>query len=248
MTKLSELKNRTPHDPILTGNNASYMSIAYYPIEELNKILPKGMSIPSDELMAEKFPTVKKIEGMHPFVMLFSHCENVHDVLSNIELRTYQELMPYIPVIYTHKDERQLCSYVPVLYLEFLIGVIGGFYLGLRKQYHPKMKVGSTDTSKSYSIKNTLDVSFEQTEGQELDPFFSQVLHNPTATISYFNSHCFYTTTVSPVKTTGASANCEWRYKGSVIKSNKDSAANYSEYSFTTSQAMNYQKYFHPSY
>jgi hypothetical protein len=248
MATLSDLKDRTPHDPILMGNNASYMVVSYYPVDALKKILPAAMSIPSDKIMAESFPEVKKIEGMHPFVMLFSHCENVHDVMTNIELRPYQELMFYIPVIYTHKTEQQLCSYVPVLYLDFLIGTIGGCYLGLRKQYHPNMKVQSTATSKSYFIKNTLDVSFQQTKMQDVYPFFTQVLHKPTATVSYFNSHCFYTTRVDPIKTTGASARCEWRYKGSVLTNADNDIANYSEYSFTTSQAMSYQKYFHPDY
>ena len=40
----------------------------------------------------------------------------------------------------------------------------------------------------------------------------------------------------------------EWRYKGSVIKNNEDTFANYCEYCFTTSQAMGYEAYFHPTY
>ena len=80
---------------------------------------------------------MKKIEGMHPFTLMFSNCNNVHDVMTEIELRPYRELMFFIPVTYTHENEEQLCSYVPVLYLEYLIGVIGGLYLGLRKEFHP---------------------------------------------------------------------------------------------------------------
>jgi hypothetical protein len=44
------------------------------------------------------------------------------------------------------------------------------------------------------------------------------------------------------------SAVFEWRYKGSVIKNSEDTFANYSEYHFTTSQAMRYDAYFHPAY
>ena len=160
--KLEQLKNRTPHDPILTGNNSSYMTVGYYPREELEKILPRAMSIPSDEVMTREYPTVKKMEGMHPFTMMFSNCNNVHDVMTDIELRPYRELMFFIPVIYTHKKEEQLCSYIPVMYLEYLLGVIGGLYLGLRKEFHPKMRDVETDTSESFIIKDILDVSFHQ--------------------------------------------------------------------------------------
>jgi len=249
--KREQLKNRTPHDPILTGNNSSYITVGYFPREELEKILPRAMSIPSDEVMAREFPTVKKMEGMHPFTMMFSNCRNVHDVMTEIELRPYRELMFFIPVIYTHKNEEQLCSYIPVMYLEYLLGVIGGLYLGLRKEFHPKMMDVETDTSESFFIEDILDVSFQQasTDGsQELDPFFTQTIQNPTLTVSYLNRTSFYTTRVYPTKVLDASSVYKWYYKGSVIKSNEDTFANYSEYCFTTSQAMRYKAYFHPAY
>jgi hypothetical protein len=250
MQTYKQLKERTPHDPMLTGNNLSYIAVGYYPREELEKFLPPAMSIPSDEVMTEKFPTVKKIEGTHPFTMMFSNCNNVHDVMTEIELRPYKELMFFIPVTYTHKKEEQLCSYIPVMYLDYFLGVIGGLYLGLRKQYHPTMIDRKTDTSESFVIKDILDVSFQQTStnsSQELDPFFTQTIENPTVTVSYLNQTYFYTTRVYPERVLDASPVYEWSYKGSVIKSNEDTFANYSEYCFTTSQAMRYEKYFHPT-
>jgi hypothetical protein len=248
MQSRKQLKERTPHDPILTGNNVSYMTVGYYPSEELEKILPQTMSIPPDEVMTREYPTVEKIEGMHPFTMMFSNCRNVHDVMTEIELRPYKELMFFVPVIYTHKEEKQLCSYIPVMYLEYLIGVIGGLYLGLRKEFHPKMIDRETDTSESFIIKDFLDASFEQTSEnstQELDPFFTQTFNNPTLTVSYLNQTYFYTTKVHPTKVIDAAPVYEWHYKGSVIKNNEHTFAHYSEYSFTTSQAMRYEKYFH---
>ncbi len=242
--------NRNPHDPFLIGNNFSYMAVGYFPTEELKKILPQEMSIPSDQVMSEKYPTVKKIKGMHPFMIMISKCYNVHDLMTNHDLRPYEEIIFYFPVIYTHKNEQQLCSYAPVLYLDFLLGVIGGLYVGLRKQYHPKMKVEGTQTSRSYLIKDTLDASFQQTStnsSKELDPFFAQMFKVPTVTVSYFNKTYFYTAKVSPGKVLDTSAVYEWRYKGSVLKSNENTFANYSEYSFTISQAMRYEDYFHPA-
>jgi hypothetical protein len=52
---------------------------------------------------------------------------------------------------------------------------------------------------------------------------------------------------VFPKKVLDTSHEFEWNYKGSVIKSSDDTFANYSEYAFTTSQAMRYDAYFHPS-
>ncbi len=239
-----------PHDPFISGNNMSYMVIGYYPKEELAKILPRAMSIPSDELMTEKFPTVKKIKGMHPFMFIFASCSNVHDVMTEWELSPYKEHIPLFPVIYTHKNEEQLCSYMPVLYLDYLKGVIGGLYLGLRKEYHPNMIDRVTDTSRSVIIKNLLEASFQQSQSsssKELDPFFTHMLKNPRVTISYFNLTSFYTSKMSPKRVVDTSHTYKWNYKGSEIKSNKYTLANYTECSFTTSRAMSYENYFHPS-
>ncbi len=241
---------RNSHDPILTGDNLSYTTVGYFPTEALNRILPAGMSIPSDELMSEKYPTVKKMAGMHPFMIMISKCYQVHDLMTNYNLRPYEEIIFYFPIIYTHKGEQQLCSYAPVLYLDFFRGVIGGLYIGLRKQYHPGMKVEGTDTSRSYNIKGVLEASFQKdttSSRKELDPFFTQMFEVPTLTVSYFNKTCFYTAKLSTTKVLDTSAVFEWNYKGSVIKNNENTFANYSEYNFTISQAMRFEDYFHPT-
>jgi hypothetical protein len=251
MKTLEDLKNRTPHDDILEGNNVSNMVVAYFPKADLEKLLPSAMSIPSDEIMAEKYPTAKQIEGMHPFTMMFSNCHNVHDVMTEWELRSYREHFPLFPVIYKQGNEERLCSYIPVMYLDYLLGVVGGLYLGLRKQFHPGMKDIETGTTKSFLIKDTLDVKFEKnpdSDGRELDAFFVQTFAVPAVTISYLGQTWFYSTSVEPKKVLDTSHEFEWSYKGSVIKSSEDTFANYSEYRFTTSQAMRYDAYFHPAY
>jgi len=251
MLSYEELKKLKPHDPFIAGDNLSDISGGFFPREAPEKILPKKMSIPSDEVMAEEFPSVKKISGFHPFLLMFSRCYNVHDVITQIELRPYLELLFYFPVVYSHKSEVRLCSYVPVLYLDFLIGTFGGLFLGLRKEFHPGLKFVETDPSHSFIISDILKASFQQTSresGQELDPFFAQIFKKPTVTVSYFNQTFFYTTTVHPTKVFNTSAVYEWNYKGAVIKNNENSFANYCEYSFTTSRAMGFKKYFYPKY
>ncbi len=245
------LKNHKPHDVIIEGNSDTCMAVGYYPKEELEKILPKRMSIPSDAVMNEKYPTVKKIKGMHPFLLNFQKCKNVHDIMTEWELRTYREHIFFIPVVYTYEQEEQLCSYVPVLYLEFFLGVIGGLYMSLRKQFHPGMKVVDTDTSKMYHIKNILDVNCQYSataSDRELDPFFLQIFENPTVTVSYLGQTKFYTTKIYPKRVFDTSYTYEWNYKGSVIKNNENTFASYVEISWTTSHAMRYKAYFHPSY
>ncbi len=251
MQTREQLKNRVPHDAMLEGDNSSYIVAGHFPKVELARILPRAMSIPSDEVMSNRYPTLKKVEGMHPVLMMFSNCRNVHDVMTEINLRHYRELMFFIPVTYTHNNEEQLCSYVPVLYLEYLIGVIGGLYLGLRKEFHPGMEDVETAATKNFVIKDILDAKFEKLSGngaQELDPFFKLTLENPTATISYFNRAYFYTTRAYATTVLDASAEYEWRYKGSLIKNDEATFASYCEYHFTTSQAMRYDAYFHPAY
>ena len=84
--------------------------------------------------------------------------------------------------------------------------------------------------------------------GRELDPFFVQTFVNPAVTIAYLGKTYFYSTTVTPSRVLDTSHEFEWRYKDSVIKNGEDTFANYCEYVFTTSQAMRYEAYFHPSY
>jgi len=251
MLSYSEIKKLTLHDPFIAGNNSSYFVTGYLPIEKLKQILPEKMSIPSYEVMAQEYPTVKKINGMHPFMLLFSRCYNVHDVITQIELRPYLELLFYFPVIYTHKSEVRLCSYLPVLYLDFLLGTIGGMFLGLRKQFHPDLKYVETDIAKSFILKDIISASFQMTSiesRQELDPFFTQIFSKPTVTVSYFKQIDFYTVSVHPTKVLDASAVYKWNIHGAVITNNESTFATYCEYSFTTSWAMRYKKYFYPKY
>ena len=251
MISYKEFRTLTPHDTFMSGDNLSYFVGGYYPTDALEKILRKGMFIPSDEVMAKEYPTVKKIKGMHPFLLLFSRCRNVRDTATEIELRPYLELNFFFPITYKHKGEERLCSSLPLLYLDFLLGTIGGLILGLRKEFHAKLKFTETDTSSSFFIQDIISGSFSQTSTEDikdLDPFFARFFMKPTLTYSYFNKTDFYTTLVHPTRVNETSAVYEWNYKGSVIKSDEHTFANFSEYSFTTSRAMRYDAYFHPKY
>jgi hypothetical protein len=209
------------------------------------------MSIPSDDIMNKEYPTVKKQNGKHPFLMMFSNCFNVHDIFTKINLRPYKELMFLIPVIYTHKVEEQLCSYIPVLYLDYLIGVIGGLFLGLRKQFHPRMVNKRNKLSESFFIENILDVRFTDistNNKNEPDHFFKQIFNFPAVTRSYFKRIHFYQNNVYTSKVVNASAQYKWKYKEVNIQNNEKTLSCYAEYRFTTSQAMSFNKFFHPQY
>jgi len=251
MGKFRSFLKQDPHDPVITGFYQANMATGYFPKEEIEKLLPKAMSIPSDEMMAEKYPTVKKIEGMHPFMLQGSRGSNVHFLIYNYPGRPYEEVMFYFPVIYRHGQEEQLCSYVPALYLEYLFGVIlGNLYWGFRKEYHPKMVIQETTTSKAYTIKDIINAHFPQTSKtnkKELDPFFVQTFKNPTVTVSYRNQTYFYHTDVfSITKVIDTSPVYEWNYKGSVIRNDENTFGHYSEFIFTLSKSMRYPDFFHP--
>jgi len=208
------------------------------------------MSIPSDEIMASEFPSVKQRKGMVPFLTLYSRCNNVREHIFDVTVRPYLEINFFFPVTYTHMGEARLCSFMPLLYLDRLFHTIGGCLLGLRKQFHPNLRFTETDTLCSFNIPNILSASFpddSMEEAEEVDPFFAQIITKPTLTYSYFHKTDFYTTRVFDFKKVcKASADIAWNYKGTVIKSDEYTFCNFAEYSFTVSQAMSYKKYFHP--
>ncbi len=252
MQRFISFLKQSPHDPVITGLYETHMALAYFPRKELEKFLPPAMSIPSDQVMAEKYPMVKKIEGMHPFLLQASTGSDVHFLIHNWAGRPYEEIMFYFPVIYTHQTEKQLCSYVPVLYLEYLFGVIfGNSYFKFRKEYHPEMIIEKTDRTKKYIVKDIFKADFPQISEdnkKELDPFFVQTFKNPTVIVSYLNRTYFYHTNVFAItKVLDTSPVYEWNYKGSVIQNNKSTFGNYSEFTFSLSKVMSYNAFFHPT-
>ena len=90
-------------------------------------------------------------------MLSFCHGSKIHDVFTKIDVPQQEELMFVFPVMY---NNTKLCSYVPVLYLDSALGVAGGLYYGLRKEYHPEMKHNETDHSKSWHIDKIIDASF----------------------------------------------------------------------------------------
>ena len=252
MMSYKEFRKVTPHDPFMSGDNLSYFVGAYFPKADLMRILRRGMSIPSDEVMAREFPTVKQRKGMIPFLTLYSRCNNVREHIFGVTVRPYLEINFFFPVTYTYRGEEHLCSFMPLLYLDRLFHTIGGCLLGLRKQFHPNLRFTETDTSCSFNIKNILSASFPDDamqEVDEVDPFITQIFTKPTLTYSYFHKTDFYTTQVFDAKKAyKASADFAWSYKGIVIKSDEHTFCNFAEYSFTVSRAMSYKKYFYPKY
>ena len=237
------------HDPVVYGNNTCYMATAYYPTSDLEDILPKYMSIPDADIMREKYPDMAAIEGHHPFMMSFCHGENIHDKFTKVNVPQQNELMFVFPVIYNKGDGAHLCSYVPVLYLDSWVGVIGGLYFGLRKEYHPEMVTVVTDTSKDWVVKDIIYGNFTQGQYDEesLPHFVTQSFANPFVTVAYPSEGAktyFYQAFVYPMVTKTAEGKFDWEYQGSSIKNNDESQSVYSEYWFAMSTPQDYDKYF----
>lgn len=249
-----EFRKLTPHDTFMSGDNLSYFVGGYFPKADLMRILRRGMSIPSDEVIARAFPTVRQRKGKIPFLTLYSRCKNVREHAFDVTVRPYLEVNFFFPVTYSRngRGRERLCSFMPLLYLDRLFHTIGGCMLGLRKEFHPQLKFAEDDTSCSFRIPNILNARFPDSsleEAEEIDPFFAQIFTKPTLTYSYFHRTDFYTTQVFNTKNIyKASADIEWNYKGTVIKSDEHTFCNLAEYSFTCSRAMSYRRYFHPKY
>ena len=225
------------------------MAQGLYPKDELMKWLPDDMAIPDDSIMEEKYGATQ-VDGQHPFMLSFCHGRNIHDKFTKKNVPEQEELMFVFPVIYTGSDGKQtLMSYTPVLYLNSSMGVVGGLYYGLRKEWHPNMKIDIPDDhSKSWNIKNTIDASFVQIDPSEdiesLPQFMHQTFENPFVSISYppFAQPYFYTCGLYANKVVMSSGTFEWDYKKSNIVSIEDTQMVYAEYWFWMSSPMSYEQ------
>jgi hypothetical protein len=235
----------------LEGNNDCYMMQAYFPKAILEEILPKNLTLPKDIDMKLYYPETELKEDFHPFIASFCHGSDIHDVLTKQSVPEQEELMFLFPVVYTHDDgTKYMCSYSPVLYLDSRLGVAGGLYYGLRKEYRSDMEYGKpSETSKWWRIENILESSFKQ-KGEELSDlphFFKQILSTPFVTISYpqpIPRMVFYQSKVYPKTVRKADGLFRWNYEGAEISHENDVLSAYSNYFFTMSKPMNAKEFF----
>jgi hypothetical protein len=239
------------HPPFLEGDHKGYFLQAYFPKDVLNDILPDNLTIPDNATMAKYYPDTKLLEGAHPFIIAPSHGKNIHDLITRLSVPEQEEITFLFPVIYTHDDGNEyLCTYVPLLYLDSPLGVQGGLFFGLRKEYHPEMEYGEpTTTSKWWSIGDIFEVSFVQTceVMEELPNFFKQTMANPNVTYSYplpVSEMVFYKIRVYPNTVREASETFYWNYKGATVRHSEDTWSVYSDYYYTISLPMNGKQYF----
>jgi len=247
----SQSKALEPVDEFVFGDYRCYMVQAYFPKDALNAMLPRNFTIPDDAVMAEYYPDTELRDDAHPFMMNFCHGSNLHDVFTNINFPEQEEILPMFPVMYTHDDGNMyLCSYVPVLYLDSFVGVLGGLLWGLRKEFHPEMEHEETATTNWWSIEGVIDASFEKQtdhEMMEFHNFIEQTFANPMVTISYplpFPMMVVYDARVYPTTVMKASETFYWNYKGVTVEQSDDDLSVFSEYEFTMSSPMSSRQYF----
>lgn len=238
-------------DELVFGDYICYMVRAYYPKDALNAMLPRNFSIPDDDVMTEYYPDTELRADSHPFVMNFCHGSNIHDIISNVVFPEQEEILPMFPVTYTHDDGTEhLCSYVPSLYLDSFVGVLGGLLWGLRKEYHAQMKHETTATTDSWTIDGIIEASFEKHTNSEMagfHPFIDQTYSNPMVTISYpmpFTKMVVYDVRVYPTIVMEASETFSWNYKGATVTQSDDELTVYSEYTFSMSSPLSSKQYF----
>jgi hypothetical protein len=235
----------------LEGNNDCYMMQTYFPKAVLEEMLPKDLALPKDVDMKLYYPETELKEDFHPFIASFCHGSDIHDVLTKQSVPEQEELMFLFPVVYTHDEEtKYMCSYSPVLYLDSRLGVAGGLYYGLRKEYRSDMEYGKpSQTSKWWRIEDVLEASFKQNgeETSDLPQFFKQILSSPFVTVSYpqpIAKMVFYQSKVYPEIVKKADGLFRWNYEGAEISHENDVLSAYSKYFFTMSKPMNANEFF----
>ena len=114
------------------------------------------MSIPDADIMSKYYDDVAVVDGMHPFMLSFCHGAQIHDMKTKVNVPEQEELMFVFPVMYKYNEVEHLVSYIPVLYLNSSIGVIGGLTFGMRKEYKPSMVVEEFDQGKQWTIPDII--------------------------------------------------------------------------------------------
>jgi hypothetical protein len=238
-------------DAYVVGRNRCYMAQGFFPKEQLESLLPESMSIPDDSVMQAFYPGTKLKEGSHPFMLSFCHGSEIHDVYTNMNVPEQEEIMFVIPVMFKNEQgEIGLFSYVPVLYLDSFMGVVGGLVFGLRKEYHPGLESVETEVSKSWNVDGFIDASFKKKgngELSELPQFIDQIFATPFVTVSYpvpFSRTVVYETRIFPEVVADSIETFHWQYEGLNIESDDDTWCVYSEYRFDMSQSTSSEEYF----
>lgn len=220
--------------PVVEGNNSCFMSASHVDEAVLEKMLPAELSVPDSKVLQEAFPQLGVSRGKVPFMLSFCHGSNCHDVFTRLNVPEQEELMFVFPVMY----KGQLCSWIPVLYLDSFLGVIGGLYYGLRKQWHPSQigwfhTIDNSPNDKSWKVKDVIDASFSSSgEVVDLPHFFAKLFDNPFVTLSYANNYVLYKAEIYPTKVSKAKQErLHWRYWNTDFKDSVLSV--FAEYYFT---------------
>jgi hypothetical protein len=247
-----ERETASARAPFVAGDNVCYMARGYFPRVALEGILPRQLAIPDDSVMQRHYPETGLRDDAHPFMISFCHGSGIHDLLTMRDVPEQEEIMFVFPVMYRENDgDGHLCSYVPVLYLDSLPGVIGGLVFGLRKEHHPAMEHGDDAFSDGWwRIDGIVDASFEPHSDDALSSmpsFVQQTYANPFVTVSYplpVPKTVFYEAVVHPHRIRKATGTFSWQYQGTTVQSDDDAWSIYSEYSFTMSLPVSAAEYF----
>ncbi len=192
------------------------------------------------------------VAGQHPIMLSFCHGSQIHDVFTQRDVPEQEELMFIFPVMVSGR----MCSYVPVLYLNSTIGTLGGLYFGLRKQYHPEMRVYTNPDDnlyKRWEILSVIDAQFHVTDppsennktSNALPQFIDRVFNEqPFVTRSYFGNTRFYKAQVYPSVVSTSQEKFSWWYKDANLRDSRKTSSVYAEYWFSMSRPMDYDHYF----
>ena len=188
-----------PFKPLVTGENSCIVAASHLPIKTLKNLLPPPLSPSAPKTLAHLFPNQNTPESSYPFMLSFCQGTNIKDIYTKIPLKTQQELMFIFPANYQGKT----IAYLPFLYLDSIPGVLGGFYYGMRKEYHKNLIREKSPHTLSWFLSGIIEASFSLGKllpSKPSENFFQRIFRLPFASYSYRNNFVFYDAFVYPTK------------------------------------------------
>mmetsp|Transcript_24356 Transcript_24356/g.41684 ORF Transcript_24356/g.41684 Transcript_24356/m.41684 type:complete len:306 (+) Transcript_24356:163-1080(+) len=242
--------------PLVVGDNICYMAIGYMEESKMQLLLPASLTLiplnAREEMFGLKSKRTQQDDHMYPILLSFCHGKDIHDIFSEVNVPEQEEIMIVIPALYKNKSSgnTHVCSFLPVLYLDSILGVLGGVVsYGMRKQYHPSSGIGGwfevaeeKNDNKMWHIKNVIHSNFTHQPSSkqmaQLPKFFSAVFRLPFITVSYFGKYFSYHAEIQTKTIHKAVAkDLSWIYKGAAVTTAINSV--YVEYTFAMSDALN---------
>eukprot|EP00811_Abedinium_folium_P002510 NODE_12304_length_1233_cov_4.316456.p1 GENE.NODE_12304_length_1233_cov_4.316456~~NODE_12304_length_1233_cov_4.316456.p1 ORF type:complete len:265 (+),score=53.16 NODE_12304_length_1233_cov_4.316456:72-866(+) len=156
---LSPFMNRG--SPDVAGHNECYLRIYLISRTSAHSLLPPPLELPSPAAARRAAAGYgAEVEGAdfehwHPVTITFCEGSNIRDVITEFVIPPQEEVMVVVPVVYGGHE----FNFLPGLFLNSSLGVLGGLNFGMRKHWY-SMAVERAEGQKRMSSAGLFNVSF----------------------------------------------------------------------------------------